>query len=75
MTEVTASSTFISDVVGFSLKISVELASNKRAFRSHVPDVQSLRREVVMFEVAQNVSCGLIQVIIQMLAAVVVIVF
>ena len=75
MTKVTASSTFISDVVGFSLEISVELASNKRASRSHVPDVQGLRREVEMFEVAQNVSCGLIQVIIQMLAAVVVIVF
>lgn len=75
MTEVATSSTRVSHVVRFSLKISVELSSNKRAFRSHVPDVQCLRREVVMFEVTKNVSGGLIQIVIQMLAAVIVIIF
>ena len=75
MTEVATSRTGVSHVVGFSLKISVELSSNKRAFRSHVPDVQCLGREVVMFEVTKDVSGGLIQIVIQMLAAVIVIVF
>ena len=53
----------------------VQFSGSKRTDRSLVSESQSFRRQVVMFEVAQDISGGLIEVVIEMFVAIIVIIF
>ena len=75
MTEVTTASAGVSQVVWFPLKVSVKFSCHHRASGPHVPDSQGFFRQVVVLERSEDIFGGVIEIIIQVLVAIVVVIF
>jgi len=74
MAEIRSGRAHVSDIVRFLLIIPIKLSCDKRTFGPHVPEVEGVSREAVVFPTAENIIGDGVEIVSTVLVAIIVVI-